>query len=92
MAERIGSLIQQWLRENDLTDKVQEASVPAYWLEIVGEAVARQATVERIDKGRMFVRVESAVWRNELMMRREEIRQKVNERFGAEVVQEIILR
>jgi len=92
MAETIGSLIQQWLRSNNLEEKLQESSVPAYWIDIVGEAVARQAHVERIDKGRMFIRVESAVWRNELAMRREEIREKVNERFGAEVVKEIVLR
>lgn len=85
-------MIQQWLRENNLEAKAQESSVPSYWEEIVGESVARHATVERIDRGRMFVRVESAVWRNELLMRRDEIRRKVNERFGAEVILEIILR
>lgn len=92
MAESLGSLIQQWLRANNLEAKANESAVPAYWVEIVGESVARQTVVERIERGRMFVRVESAVWRNELALRREEIRAKVNERFGAEVVKEIILR
>lgn len=92
MAESLGAVIRQWLRENNLEEKLQQNEVPAYWVEIVGEAVARHATVERIDKGKMFVRVESAVWRNELAMRREEIRVKVNERLGAEIVTEVILR
>ncbi len=92
MAESIGALIKQWLRDNGYEEKVQENSVPGYWVDIVGEAVARQSTVERIEKGRMYVRVENAVWRNELAMRREEIRRKVNERFGTELVTEIILR
>lgn len=92
MAESLGAVIKQWLRENNLEEKLQQNEVPAYWVEIVGEAVARHAIVERIDKGKMFVRVESAVWRNELAMRREEIRVKVNERLGAEIVTEVILR
>ncbi len=92
MAETIGSLIREWLRANNLEQKVQETSVPDYWVEIVGESVARQTEVERIDKGRMFVRVANAVWRKELSMRREEIRAKVNERFGTEIIKEIILR
>jgi len=92
MAESIGSIIKQWLRDNGYEEKVRENSVPGYWTEIVGEAVARQAHVERIDRGRMYVRVESAVWRNELLMRRDEIIRKVNERLGAEVVREIVLR
>ncbi|MEO5930526.1 MAG: DUF721 domain-containing protein [Candidatus Kapaibacterium sp.] len=92
MAESIGAIIQQWLRENNLSEKLQENSVPSYWVEIVGESVARHAQVERIERGTMFVKVQSAVWRNELAMRREEIRAKVNERLGAEIVKEIVLR
>jgi predicted nucleic acid-binding Zn ribbon protein len=92
MAESIGAIIQQWLRANNLEEKLQQQSVPNYWIEIVGESVAKHATIERVDKGKMFVKVESAVWRNELSMRREEIRQKVNEHFGAEIVKEVIFR
>ncbi len=92
MAENIGAIIRQWLQQSGLSDKLKEQSVPNYWTEIVGEAVARHAEVERIDKGRMYIRVSSAVWRNELMLRRDEIKRKINERFGAEVVQEVILR
>jgi predicted nucleic acid-binding Zn ribbon protein len=92
MAESIGAIIKEWLRAHNLKDKLQENSVPAYWVEIVGESVAKHATVERVDKGKMFVKVESAAWRAELAMRREEIRRKVNEHFGAEVVKEVIFR
>lgn len=92
MAESIGSILKQWLRDNGYEHKVQEHSVPDYWVEIVGEAVARQAHVERIERGRMFVRVDSAVWRNELLLRRDDIIRMVNERFGTEVVKEIVLR
>lgn len=92
MAESLGSIIQQWLRDNGYEEKFRENSVPDYWVDIVGEAVARQTRVERIDRGTMFISVSSAVWRNELMMRREEIISKVNQRFGAQVVKEIVLR
>lgn len=92
MPNSIGAIIQQWLRENGLDDKLKEQSVPTYWVEIVGETIAKHATVDRIDKGTMFISVQSATWRNEIMLRREEIKRKVNERFGAEVVQEIVVR
>ncbi len=92
MAESVGAIIKQWLRENDLEGKFRESAVPGYWTEIVGETVASHSEVERIDKGRMFLRVDNATWRNELMLRREEIRESVNKRFGAEVVKEIIVR
>jgi predicted nucleic acid-binding Zn ribbon protein len=92
MAQSIGAIIQEWLRSQNLEDKIQEKSVPSYWIEIVGETVAKHAEVERVDKGKMYIKVESATWRNEVMLRREEIRTKVNEHFGAEIVKEVIVR
>lgn len=92
MAQTIGSAIKEWLRANGLDQKVQEHSVPGYWEEIVGEAFARHAKVERVDNGRLFVSVESAAWRTEVMLRREDIRTRLNERLGAEIVKEIIVR
>ena len=92
MAEQIGAIIRQWLRENNLEDRVKASTVPTYWEDIVGPTVARHATVERIERGAMIIRVESAAWRNEIMLRRDHIRQKVNERFGSEIVREIVVR
>ena len=92
MAQSIGAIIQEWLRSQNLEEKIQQKSIPGYWIEIVGETVAKHAEVERVDKGKMYIKVESATWRNEVMLRREEIRTKVNEHFGAEIVKEVIVR
>jgi predicted nucleic acid-binding Zn ribbon protein len=92
MAQTIGAAIKEWLRANGLDQKVQEHSVPGYWQEVVGEAVARHARVEKVENGRIFVSVESAAWRSEVMLRREEILQRLNERLGAEIVKELIVR
>ena len=92
MSQSIGAAIKEWLRANGLDQKVQEHSVPGYWEEIVGEAFARHAKVERVDAGRLFVSVESAAWRTELMLRREDILRRLNERLGAEIVKELIVR
>lgn len=89
MAESLGHIIQQWLKENGLEGKFREQSVPDYWTEIVGEGLARHATVERVAHGRMIIRAENATWKQEILHRREDIRARVNERFGAEVVTEI---
>ena len=92
MAKTVGAAIKEWLRAQGLEDKVQEHSVPGYWPEVVGEAVARHAKVERIENGRLFVSVESASWRTEIMLRREDILARLNERLGAEIIKEIVVR
>ena len=92
MAQTIGAAIKDWLRANGLDIKAQEHSVPGYWEEVVGDAVARHAKVERVEHGRVFVSVQSAVWRTEVMLRRAEILARLNERLGADILKEIIVR
>ena len=89
MAESLGSIITRWLRENDLEGKFRENSVPDYWVEIVGEAIARHAKLERVEHGRMVIRAENPTWKQEIIMRREDIRSKVNARFGTEIVTDV---
>ncbi|MCE2503213.1 MAG: DUF721 domain-containing protein [Chlorobi bacterium] len=91
MAESLGSIINRWLRDNGLEDKFRENSVPDYWVEIVGEGVARNAKLERVEHGRMVIRAENPAWKQEIITRREDIRAKVNERFGTEVVTEVFV-
>lgn len=91
MAESIGTIIQRWLKENNLEQKFRESSVPDYWGEIVGETVARHCTLERVAAGRMFIKAENPSWKQELLGRREDIRARVNERFGTEVVTEVYI-
>jgi predicted nucleic acid-binding Zn ribbon protein len=90
--QTIGAAIKEWLKANGFDQKVQEHSVPGYWEEVVGESFARHARVEKVENGRLFVSVESAAWRTEIMLRREEILGRLNERMGAAIVKEIIVR
>lgn len=91
MAESIGSIIQAWLRQNNLEEDFREKSVPDYWTEIVGETFARHAVLERVEHRRMVIKTENATWKMEILARREEIRRRVNERFGVEVIDEVFV-
>lgn len=92
MAESIGNIIKEWLKQNSLEQRASQESIPQYWLEIVGETLAKNTTVEKIDKGKMFVKASNSVWKQEILISRENIRKKVNEHFGAEIITEIIVQ
>lgn len=91
-AVSLQALLQQFIRETGLERKVRELSAPTYWREAVGERIASVSEVKYFENGQMFVEVQAAVWRAELLMRREEIRRAINERCGDEMVREIIIR
>lgn len=73
-----------------LRGKYDETGVVAYWPELMGTAVANRTTQLYVSQQKLFVRIESSVIKNELLMVRSGIIQKLNERAGSEVIKEII--
>ena len=66
----------------------QEAAV-VLWGSVVGKTVSSVTKAERVESGVLIVKVETAVWRQELHMQKEEIINKVNKKIGTRAIREI---
>jgi len=86
LKEGIGKLLNVYR----LKGKFDETSVIAYWPELMGKSVANRTTQIYISQKKLFLRLESSVVKNELLMVRAGIIQKINERAGAEVITDIV--
>lgn len=73
-----------------LKGKFDQTSVVALWPEIMGKAIANRTTQIYVNQKKLFVRIESSVIRNDLLMVRSGIIQSINERTGSEVITEIV--
>jgi len=69
-----------------LKGKYDETGVVAMWPEIMGNRTTQIYVAHK----KLFVRIESSVIKNELLIVRTGIIQKLNERAGSEVINEII--
>lgn len=86
LKEGIGKLLNVY----KLKGKFDETSVIVFWPELMGKAVANRTTQIYVAQKKLFVRIESSVIKNELLMVRSGIIQKINERAGTEVITDII--
>ncbi|EOR92606.1 Zn-ribbon-containing protein [Arcticibacter svalbardensis MN12-7] len=86
----IKEAIEQMLRVYKLKRKFDETSLVAAWPEMMGPAVANRTRQLYIRDKKLFIRVESSVLKNELLMIRSQILDKMNERAGADVLEEIV--
>jgi predicted nucleic acid-binding Zn ribbon protein len=86
LKEGIGKLLNVYR----LKGKFDETAVIAFWPELMGKAVANRTTQIYIFQKKLFIRVESSVVKNELLMVRAGIIQKINERAGTEVITDIV--
>ena len=75
-----------------LADRLREADIWRLWPEVVGPTVASRAMPLRVIKGVLTVAVSSGPWKQELGFLKGMMKDKLNERLGAEVVKDIVLK
>ena len=90
--EKLGALIRNYVRDNQLERKLTEVDIISSWTGLLGKTVASYTQELRIRNGTLFVKISSPVVRNELLMMKEEIRKRLNERAGTEIVTQIVFR
>ncbi|MFD2584656.1 DUF721 domain-containing protein [Pedobacter vanadiisoli] len=73
-----------------LRRKFDETSILSIWPEIMGTAIANRTKQIYIHDKKLFLRIESSVIKNELIMVRQGIIQKLNEHVGSEVITEMV--
>ena len=83
--------IEEFLDKFHLRDKLNQAKVLQAWEKVVGEMVARNTSQLHIRKKVLYVKVNSAALRNELLFARNKIMNALNKEAGAVVIEEIIL-
>lgn len=92
MSRSLASVLREVLVKYRLTGELHKAKMPEYWQDAVGAIIARSTEVRGFEHGVLRVHAREAVWRSEVMLRREEIRRRLNERIGEELVREIIVK
>jgi len=88
----IGDVLREYIREMNMDHKLKEVDVVQSWGELMGKTISRYTTNIYISKGILYLEISSAVVRNELMMLREDIRKRINEMAGEELVVKIVFR
>jgi predicted nucleic acid-binding Zn ribbon protein len=82
--------IEQMLQVYKIKRRFDETGVIAAWPEIVGKPVANRTKELFIHDKKLFLRIESSVIKNELMMMRTQIINKINDEAKSVLIEEII--
>ncbi len=90
--EKLSDVLRQYIKENKLQQKLSEVDIVASWEEIMGKTVAHYTEELRISNGTLFVKTRSPMLRNELIMMKEEIRKRLNEKAGVDLIHQIVFR
>lgn len=88
----IGDILKQLMTANKWNDKVNEIRLLQCWEELLGKTIARFTKSINLRNKKLYVEVNSAPLKNELIYSRLQMIQLINTRFGEGIVEEIIIR
>jgi len=89
-AESIGLIIRKFLRQESLESPLNEQRLIGSWEEVVGAGIASYTRNLYIKNQTLYVHLNSATLRQELMMSRELLVRNLNAKVGATVITNII--
>jgi len=82
--------IEQMLQVYKIKRRYDETGIIAAWPDLVGKAVANRTKEIFISDKRLFLRIESSEIKNELLMIRSQIIEKINKEANSVVIEDII--
>jgi hypothetical protein len=88
----LAEALKDYITEMNMGGKLSEVGVINSWEEIVGKAISSRTSKIYMKDHILFVHLSSSVVRNELLMLRDVLKAKLNEKAGSEVVKDIVLR
>jgi predicted nucleic acid-binding Zn ribbon protein len=90
--QSIGEAIDRLLKVYKLENKLTEVDLVNSWEQIMGKHIAKHTTELYIKNGKMTVRLDSSVLREELHYAKQRVLEMLNEKAGKKFVTEIVFK
>jgi hypothetical protein len=72
--------------------KLRQGRIIAAWEDVIGERIGEQVEKSWLKDGKLFVRIKSPVWRQELHLNRASWCRRLNDELDGDEVTEIVFR
>lgn len=88
-SQNVGEVLKDVFKLQHLDKKLNERKLLNAWEEVVGVAINKYCSSKFIKNKVLYVKLSSAVLRNELMMSREKLMDNLNKHVGVDVIVDI---
>lgn len=82
--------IEDMLEAYKIRSKFNETYIVAYWEKIMGLPIASRTTQIYIQERKLFIQLDSAPLRNELVMAKNKIVEMINKEVGQKIVDDVV--
>jgi predicted nucleic acid-binding Zn ribbon protein len=85
-------VIREYLKEMHIDQKLKEVGIVSQWEKLMGKTVAVRTSQIYIRNHILYIHITSSVLKNELLMMRQAIIEKINEEAGEKIVEQIVIK
>ena len=85
----LGEAIKAFLEKNGLTETAEIQRVMGDWERLMGAPIAQNTEKLWFKGGVLFVKVSSPIWKNELQMARQKIKDTLNAELSIALIEEV---
>jgi predicted nucleic acid-binding Zn ribbon protein len=90
--QSLSEVLRDYVKGTSIEKKLKEVDIVQSWEELLGKTIAHYTKNISLKNRILYLEINSSVVKNELFMMREEIRRKLNEKAGEELVDKIIFK
>jgi predicted nucleic acid-binding Zn ribbon protein len=90
--QSLSEVLRDYVKGTSIEKKLKEVDIVQSWEELLGKTIAHYTKNISLKNRILYLEITSSVVKNELFMMREEIRRKLNEKAGEELVDKIIFK
>ncbi|MGC8595518.1 MAG: DUF721 domain-containing protein [Candidatus Kryptoniota bacterium] len=80
-AKQLHKIIEEFISSSPAGRRLKAYRVITDWNNIVGDLIAKNTDIVRVDAGILYVRVKTPTWRNELVFQKSKILDKIREDY-----------
>ena len=89
---KVGDIIRKLIKNPKLAEKLDMLNALDAWEEIIGAPISKYITDQKIYKGILYVKLKSAVVRNELSYKKSDFISQINQKVGKKLITDIVLK
>lgn len=93
MAEMsFGDAMKGFIRKSHLKNGIRAVQIEEIWEKLMGKTIAKYTDKIQIIQKKLFIQTNIGPLKNELQFQKQQIITRVNEAFGEEIINEVIIK
>lgn len=87
--QELGTVLKNTLRKNGVEHTLRQKKILFHWEEIVGKTIAKNCKAHQIHNNQLILKASTPVWRNEIVLKKDELIIKTNKFLGKNIIKNI---